>query len=75
MFWTREIAGWTLIILGLVGFGLSYVFLLNRRVFEAGALSFGSFIVFRGGLHLVKVAVAARICQQTMESRRPETLR
>ena len=59
--WVREIAGWALVGAGLAAFGICYfVFLLNRRVLEAAALTFVGFTVFRGGLHLLKVSMAAR---------------
>ena len=63
-YWSREVAGWLLILGGLFFFLAAYNLLLNRRVFEAGPLVFVGFIVFRGGIHLLKVAVAARICTQ-----------
>jgi hypothetical protein len=59
--WLREIAGWVLIGAGLAAFGICYfVFLLNRRVLEAAALTFIGFTIFRGGMHLLKVSMAAR---------------
>jgi hypothetical protein len=59
--WARELAGWVLLGIGLAAFAVCYVvFLLQRRILEAGALGFMGFTVFRGGLHLLKVAVAAR---------------
>ncbi len=67
MFWTRELAGWALMALGLVVFGLCYAFLQAGRIFEAGPTVFIGFLLFRGGLHLLKVAVAARICQQVVQ--------
>lgn len=59
--WLREVAGWLLLGVGLAAFVICYVvFLLSRRVIEAAMLGFFGFTVFRGGLHLLKVAVAAR---------------
>ena len=59
-YWLREVAGWALVLVGLYTFWQSYDFLLRKRVFEAGPLSFIGFIVFRGGIHVLKVAVAAQ---------------
>lgn len=60
--WLRELAGWILLGTGVAAFGMCYtVFLLNRRIIEAAMLTFIAFIIFRGGLHLLKVATAARI--------------
>jgi len=64
-FWIRELAGWLLIGLGLYIFFVCYVILINQKgphLIEAGPLTFIGFIVFRGGIHLLKVAMAARIC-------------
>jgi len=59
-YWTREIAGWALIVLGLAAFWNSYVLLMNKMVFQAGPTVFMGFIIFRGGIHILKVAVAAQ---------------
>lgn len=65
MFWIREIAGWALIALGLIAFGVCYFTLIrNGKVFAAGPTVLIGIFLFRGGIHLLKVAVAARICQQ-----------
>ena len=63
-FWIRELAGWLLIALGLYVFFICYVILVNQgpHLIEAGPLTFIGFIIFRGGIHLLKVATAARIC-------------
>ena len=59
--WIREIVGWVLLGAGLAMFAMCYaVFLLNRRVVEAIIFGFGGIAVFRGGLQLLKVAMAAR---------------
>jgi hypothetical protein len=63
-FWTREIAGWALVGLGLFVFYLCLGMLLQTpaKLIEAAPATFIGFIIFRGGIHLLKVAVAARIC-------------
>ena len=79
LFWVREVAGWVLVALGLFLFYVCYVILLppaplTPRILESGPLAFIGFIVFRGGIHLLKVAVAARIClhaHKQAESARP----
>jgi len=63
-FWLREVAGWVLVVIGLFTFLLCYGFLTQGRVVETGPLAFIGFIIFRGGIHLLKVAVAARVCMQ-----------
>jgi hypothetical protein len=65
MFWIREIAGWALLILGLWLFYVSYFVLLqNGKIIQSGPTVLMGLIVFRGGIHLLKVAVAARVCRQ-----------
>src|SRR5262245_17150550 len=69
--WLREAAGWVLLGVGLAAFAVCYfVFLLQRRVIEAMALGVIGFTVFRGGMHLLKVAVAARAAKEA--GRAPE---
>lgn len=65
-FWTREIAGWLLVALGLFVLYLCVAVLLSDRplIIEAGPLTLIGIIIFRGGIHLLKVAVAARICMR-----------
>jgi hypothetical protein len=72
-FWLREIAGWLLLVLGLFGFYVSFLLLLDQKPIDAGPLTFIAFIVFRGGMQLLKVAVAARICLQAQEPPPPAT--
>ena len=54
-FWLREVAGWVLVLSD------------RHMIFEAGSLVLIGIFLFRGGIHLLKVAVAARICTQTQE--------
>ena len=67
-YWTREIAGWALIILGLAAFWNSYVMLMNKMIFQAGPTVFMGFIIFRGGIHVLKVAVAAQAARTLPET-------
>jgi hypothetical protein len=72
-YWSREIAGWLLILAGLWLFWNTYVLITNRRIFEAGPSAFIAFVVFRGGLHLLKVAVAAQVARTLPETAQPPT--
>ena len=73
-FWTREMAGWALVVLGLVAFGASYLFLLSREYVEAFFFIPVGVFIFRGGIHLLKVAVAARVCMDTADKNPREPL-
>ena len=66
-FWVREVAGWVLVLLGVAAFGLSIRFLTQHYWIEAGLPSLIGFFLFRGGIHLLKVAVAARVCREAQE--------
>ena len=70
MFWLRELAGWVLVALGLFVFYVCLGLLLSDRprIIEAGPLTVIGFVVFRGGIHLLKVAVAARVCLQAQRT-------
>ena len=59
-----EIGGWVLVLIGLCAFYESWRMLRDRWIFESVPMVAISFIVFRGGIHLLKVAVAARVSQQ-----------
>lgn len=70
---SREIAGWFLLVLGLLVFYRCLGMLTdgNHYMIEAGSLSIIGVVIFRGGIHLLKVAVAAQVCaeaQQKMET-------
>ena len=64
MYWLREAVGWLLVLLGLGLFLVMYDFLERQWIFEGGIVAVVGIFVFRGGIHLLKVAIAARICQQ-----------
>jgi hypothetical protein len=66
-FWVREVMGWVLVLLGLATFYICYELLLIHHIIEAGALTFIGFVLFRGGIHLLKVAVAAQVCLRAQE--------
>jgi hypothetical protein len=67
-FWLRELAGWVLVALGLMTFYLCFDLLVNNHaILQTGPLVVIGIVVFRGGIHLLKVAVAARICHQAQE--------
>jgi hypothetical protein len=67
-FWLRELAGWVLVALGLMAFYLCFDLLVNNHaILQTGPLMVIGIVVFRGGIHLLKVAVAARICSQVQE--------
>jgi len=59
--WLRELAGWLLLGIGLAIFAIVYfVFLLNKLVLQAIIFGIVGVFVFRAGVALLKVALAAR---------------
>src|SRR5262249_30422310 len=74
-YWSREIAGWVIILIGLWVFWLTYDALSRKRIFEAAPMAFVGFVIFRGGLHLLKVAVAAQAARSMPEAARAPTRR
>jgi hypothetical protein len=76
-FWFRELMGWALML-----FGLYLIFLAvslmtvaspgPEAIFEGPPIGIFGAIVFRGGIHLLKVAMAARVCLAAqVETARP----
>jgi hypothetical protein len=83
MFWVREVIGWVLILLGLFVFYIAMQLLLREGplILEAPLFIAIGVVVFRGGLHMLKVSLAGRICvdaqkalSQEQEPRRPKSL-
>jgi hypothetical protein len=66
-FWTREIAGWLLLVLGLYVFYICFVFLRSQQIVEAASMTVIGIFLFRGGIHLLKVAVAAQVCLEARD--------
>jgi hypothetical protein len=63
-YWVREIAGWLLVLAGLAAFGLAFFLAMNHLFLEVWPIALCSIFIFRGGIHLLKVAIAARICKE-----------
>jgi hypothetical protein len=75
-FWVREVAGWLLILLGLFIFYICVQILLSDApmLLQSGPISLIGIFVFRGGIHLLKVSVAARVAMRMQKvSERRET--
>lgn len=68
MEWAREVGGWLLVIISLILFAVVHDYCEQRLYFGAGIMAVIGIFLFRGGIHLLKVAVAARICRKTRES-------
>jgi len=64
-YWWRETAGWALVAIGLLIFTWAVLLLtVYHAIIDTGPMVVAGIIVFRGGIHLLKVAVAARICTE-----------
>jgi hypothetical protein len=72
--WLREVVGWVLILLGVYVFFRAFLLLTagNQFLLEGGTVTLIGVVIFRGGIHLLKIAVAARICLAAEENPRPE---
>jgi hypothetical protein len=71
IFWWRELSGWLLLALGLACFVIVWQFCKSRWLLEAIPMTFIGMIVFWGGIQLLKVAMAGRICQQAQDQLYP----
>jgi hypothetical protein len=70
----REVFGWLLIAIGFWCFYKAYQLIETNRVLYLWAPVIVGIVLFRGGIHLLKVAVAAKICQQTQDQLYPRPL-
>lgn len=74
-FWLRELVGWLFIAVGIYLFFNVYDMLYNKMFFETIPLTLIGIFVFRAGIQLLKVALAARICMRAqpdvVEKKRP----
>lgn len=70
-YWSREIAGWVLIAIALYVLWSSYNLLLDRRVFSGGPILVMGILIFRGGVHVLKVAVAAQAARSLSDAETP----
>jgi hypothetical protein len=67
-FWIRELAGWLLVGLSLYLFLEVYVLLIqDNKYVQTAPIVLMAIFLFRGGIQLLRVAVAARICMQAQE--------
>jgi hypothetical protein len=71
----REAAGWLLLLIGLYTFRLCLSYLNDRKIVEGFIVAMMGFFIFRGGLYLLRVAIAARalIADRRAEARRDAT--
>ncbi len=64
-FWLREIAGWGLAVFGValiwMGVGQLQAYDIDPRMIEGSVLCATGVMVLRFGIHLIRVATAARI--------------
>lgn len=67
----REFVGWALVLGGLVVFVRCFGYLNDGLVVESLVLVTMGVVLFRGGLQLVKVAVAARALRNTSPPQDP----
>jgi len=61
-FWIREVVGYVLVALGLAGIYFALALFASNKIIQGAAFTVPAIFVFRGGIHLLKVAIAARIC-------------
>lgn len=62
-FWLREAAGWVLVIIGLYLCLEVYNLVQEKAFFQTGPIVLMGIFIFRGGIQLLKTAIAARVCE------------
>ncbi len=64
--WLFMLGGWLLVLAGIYGFLIALSFLTDTpaRFTQAVVSTVISIFIFRGGIQILKVAVAARVCLQ-----------
>jgi len=70
IYWIRELAGWALLVAGLVVFCFvpsQWAGFAGGHYVEGVALTVIGVFLFRGGIHLLKIAVAARMCREAQD--------
>ena len=76
MIWAREVVGWVLVGLGLFAFCLMWELIspgdLGRASpIGAGIMMIAGCVIFWGGIHLLKVAIAARVVAREEKEEAP----
>ncbi len=64
MFTIRELLGWSLLIIALFFVRSAFEFLETQKVVEASVTVLAASFVFKGGIHLVKMSIAARLVER-----------
>jgi hypothetical protein len=72
-FWLREVAGWLLVAVGLFAFWKALEFGRAHLFLEVWPIAIFGIFIFRGGIHLLKVAIAARVCREAEQRLYPPT--
>lgn len=63
----REVVGWLLVAGGVALIVFCCLLISDNRPMQAALLTFPAIIIFRGGIHLLKVSVAARLALQSRD--------
>lgn len=69
IYWIRELLGWALVAAGLFAFYIAVQALLQDGpyILEGPMLVAVGFFIFRGGLQVLKLSMAGRICAQAQQ--------
>ncbi len=70
LFWLREIAGWSLVAVALVMARQGLLYAMNTgepKIVEASVIMFGAIGVLRGGILLIRMSTAARLCRESKD--------